>query len=427
LASALRTHAFQQAAVLLAERRVALIAVAALGLLLTLALHWPGALNNDSSDQLQQALTGQYTDWHPPLMAALWKLIGGTPQAMLALQAGTYWTGFLLLSLSLPSGVRGWRFAIVMVGFSPIGIHQMGELQKDSLLAGLMVLSFGILAATQKKSLAVVPALLAGLCRMNGMLAVAPLILPRSRRLIADAAGIVFLSAILILGGKVINQQVLRATPTGVERSLQWFDLAGISARSGDASVLPRGTELAPGCYTSLFWDSLKAPKCGGPLSNLSASLTSSWLTAIARHPIAYAEHRLAHFNSTTFFLVPAMHQCVEAPSHHSCDFSARGYIKDAIEKNFFFWPVLWLVLGLLLLREKLGDLERTILISALAYGFGYLIVGVAAQFRYFLWTELGVQIAMMLHMARGGTIRWRVAALVLSAFVASGYVARYA
>ena len=58
---------------------------------LNLALHWPGTLTPDSKNQLGQVLAGAFTDWHPPLMAKLWALLGGAVQAMLAVQVGLHW------------------------------------------------------------------------------------------------------------------------------------------------------------------------------------------------------------------------------------------------------------------------------------------------------------------------------------------------
>jgi len=36
---------------------------------LTLAAYYPGVYSNDSADQLREAMSGIYWDWHPPLMA----------------------------------------------------------------------------------------------------------------------------------------------------------------------------------------------------------------------------------------------------------------------------------------------------------------------------------------------------------------------
>jgi hypothetical protein len=74
---------------------------------------------------------------------------------------------------------------------------------------------------------------------------------------------------------------------------------------SHDTTVLwgsqyPR--QLVEDCYTPNHWDSLSdnSPdeKCRVFLfSNHGPHETRAWITAILKHPISYAEHRIAHFN----------------------------------------------------------------------------------------------------------------------------------
>src|SRR5436190_2041437 len=66
------------------------------GWLLVLLYAFPGFMSTDSIDQLTQARTGVYTDWHPPLMALVWKLLDGIvsgPVLMLVLQTGLFLFG----------------------------------------------------------------------------------------------------------------------------------------------------------------------------------------------------------------------------------------------------------------------------------------------------------------------------------------------
>jgi hypothetical protein len=393
---------------------------------LTLALHWPGELNADSLEQRAEAISGRLTDWHPPLMAYVWSWFGALPESLLIIQTTAYWAGFALLALAIPQNRGKWRWLTLLLGLTPIGVHQLGVIQKDSLLAAFFVLAAGAFALTGRRAFASIPALFGGLFRINGLFAAAPFLIGIRHRWWVTLGLVALVVLALLPIVQWVNRHPLGAERSGVERTLQWFDLAGIAARSGDVSVLPKGTSLAPGCYTPLFWDSLRETECGGPLERLPSNLTGQWAQAIVKHPLAYIEHRLAYFNSTTFFLVPAMHQCVEAPAFHECDFSARGFLKDAVTKNLLFWPILWLVIGVLLLRMRLAPVEQTLLLSGLAYGFAYLVVGVAAQFRYFLWTELAVQIALMLHIARGGRVRWPLLVAATAVIGILGYAFRY-
>lgn len=57
-----------------------------------LRLFWPGRVNVDIANQYLQA-TGKipYSDWHPPVMSAVWRIlidITGDPGSLLLLQVG---------------------------------------------------------------------------------------------------------------------------------------------------------------------------------------------------------------------------------------------------------------------------------------------------------------------------------------------------
>ncbi len=412
---------------LLANRNRPLIA--ALGIAtLYLALAWPGQLTPDSRTQLQQAVSGRFDDWHPPFMAMLWRVIGATAPAMLVLQVGLHWFGIWLFA----EGVRrerggAWPYAVLAIGLTPIALKYVGVLQKDSLLAGFLLVGFGLAFLIPQRAFGWPFGVAAGLCRANGSFALAPLLFERLSARMGTVVTVVAALALSIAAVPTIglfNTRVLGATETGVARSVQLFDLAGIVHHGGDPAVLPRGADHAASCYTPLFWDSLT--HCVAPLSSIEPSLTRHWLSAIVRYPLAYAVHRIDHFNRSSFFIVPPMQQCVEAPSHHRCDFSTRGRVRDMVEKNALMWPVTWLVVGSMLLAAPLHRIARALVLSGLLYGFAYLIVGVAADFRYFYWTELAVQLAIVFQLAtrqRVANARSVVAATLL--VWAIGYGAR--
>lgn len=416
------------------ENRQSSRAVAGVALLLALTnlgIVWPGTLTPDSRTQLGQVMNGAFTDWHPPLMAEIWSLLGGSVPAMLGLQVGLHWLGFWGLAESLRrDGVGKWAWAMLAVGLTPIAIKYTGVIQKDTLLASFFISAFGLAAVTRGHWLALVLGGAGSLCSANGVFALPPLVLMRLKEMKRlPAAGLCLVGAALLIPiSGVVNHDVLQAERTGVERSLQLFDLAGIAHFSGDPGILPLGTERAQRCYTPLFWDPLVGPDCVGPLKGLPASLTGAWVHAIARHPIAYATHRIAHFNKTIFFVVPPMQQCVDAPSYHQCDFSRRGLVVDFLTKNALLWPVTWLAIGFMLLFGELHPVSRAITMSGLLYGSAYLLVGVAADFRYFYWTELAVQAAIVFQLGQTGRLpRWKLVAGSVAAVWLVGYSARLA
>ena len=61
---------------------------------------YPGSMTWDSLEQLRQARTGDYGDWHPPAMAFIWSLfifIKDGPSMMLVFHISMLWTTAILL------------------------------------------------------------------------------------------------------------------------------------------------------------------------------------------------------------------------------------------------------------------------------------------------------------------------------------------
>ncbi len=78
---------------------VPLVALALCAIQLTLM--FPGELIIDSREQLRQAISHQYLDWHPPIMAFVWSWllrINGNPGVLLVLHQCLHWLGFGLIA-----------------------------------------------------------------------------------------------------------------------------------------------------------------------------------------------------------------------------------------------------------------------------------------------------------------------------------------
>lgn len=419
----------------------------------TFAWHYPGTLDPDSTTQLHEALSGHLTDWHPPIMAALWRLllnVKAGPAPLLALHVGLYWTGVWAICDATAREPK-WRSLLpLLAALHPLALVMLGGIQKDVGLAASLIAAFGLLFRQRTLKRRVTPlmaiaiaALLAyaALVRWNGMLAVAPLLLywfrpRRDRPLIVTAAtAILFLAFIPV--ASFVDHGLLRASHTHPESSLEIFDLAGTAHFSSDDRLL----DLRPGCYRPYFWDLLDSAPCGrvfqqlaGPdgttLSDTTAdALTKRWMKAIATHPMAYAEHRLAHFNSSTYFLVSPTARCASAPTYSGCDQPrARQIVDDFVKKNLLYWPCLWLAAGAwLVFRGRASAAVRALASSGILYGLGYLFVGVATDWRYHLWTTLAISMALALHFASDENAGERLKELILvvTPVAVAGYVAR--
>jgi len=207
----------------------------------------------DSGRQYAQALSGQFDDWHPPLMEWFWRcfipLMPG-PLPMLILQLGIYGAalGFLAYR-SWQSGHRQQAAWLAATGLFPPTLLLMATIIKDSLMAAILLAAFVLLGRFRDTGnrlsgfIGVALILIASCLRFNAFLASLPLLtmaMPtgwtRHRRraalVIAGATGL------LLLTMPVVNR-LLDAKRSGVELSLVIFDLGGITAHGGGNAFPP--------------------------------------------------------------------------------------------------------------------------------------------------------------------------------------------
>lgn len=210
--------------------------------LLNFALRWPGHLTPDSARQLSQAAAFHFDDWHPPLMAWIWHWLlpfGNATTSMLAFQIALHWLGIGLFAGVISRG-GSYKAALLMLisGFTPIALTYTGVIQKDSLLASFFIAGFGLIAwnSVQLQGVGLLMGALGTLTRMNGVFAAPALLFLVFRRKWSLPKTVLLsmvLSIALIPLAQWINHDILRAERTGVEKSLQLFDLTGIAYFSG--------------------------------------------------------------------------------------------------------------------------------------------------------------------------------------------------
>ncbi len=394
--------------------------------LISFSCYFPGRLTPDSTWQLQQAISGQFTDGNPPIMSALWRILAGIspgPAPMLGVQVALYWTGIWAIWDAVARRDNWRSFVPLLAAFHPLALVLLGVVLKDSAMAAALIAGFGILFrqhALGRPSNWIASIFVglaftyAALVRWNGMAALAPLLVYwlapgwlRPGKVIVTTA---LLSAIAFPVSAFVNHALLRAGPAHLEAALEIFDLAGIEYYSGDQRVL----SVRPRCYTPFYWDRLNTPRCGRLFEQLTGAsefgatdarpgqLPERWAKAIAQHPIAYAEHRLQHFNDSIYFLVPPSLVCRNAPEYPACrQPRAKVILDDFVKKNLLYWPCLWLAAGAwLVFAGGTAAGPRALAWSGMLYGFGYLLVGLGTEWRYHFWTILAISMAIALHFA---------------------------
>jgi hypothetical protein len=447
-------------------------AAAAAGFAASTALFWPGTALFDSVEQYRQAVSGDLTDWHPPIMARLWgalaQLWPGTAP-MLVLELGLYWLGLGLVAVALARrGRRLAAWAALLVGLGPILSCWMGAILKDAQMMGALSAAVGIAAwhpLADKKRPVVVAALLlvllvyATLVRANAVFATAPLALallgwPRLPRTWIRAAACIAIVAAALALAPPVNRGLFGAQREGAENSLLLYDIAGTSIRAGTDSAgvaAARWKALAAaGCYSPEGWDALSERGRCTIAPDLAAEpdtppLYGVWLRTVAAHPFAYAAHRLAHFNATMRWLVATGEYGAVAPVDPEPNRLGLGAPPGDAELLLHIWgdvwaslptgwPALWLALALaglwLSRRAPPGPethLAQALLLSAAAGGLSYAVVSVASDLRYHLWTLFAAGLGLVL-LAGAGGIRRREAAILLAValvIVAGGTLTR--
>jgi hypothetical protein len=314
---------------------------------------WPGLYTVDSLKQLRQAMTGSYTDVHPPIMSLLWHgllWLTGIPASL-----------FILQIALLGIGLLAWQFIfrrtniaeaspfLVLAAWNPAILNFAGVVWKDVGLAVALLLGFAtvaILALSHKpRWVLLAPALLfafyASAVRWNGLPAVIPLLYLAAmaiapfqgwRKHLAAGSLTLLCSAFFVVGNSVLTYGLLKAERDELAQVLFLYDLSGITVQTGK-SVIPdefrTDTFTLAGlraAYTADTMENLfvsseyiqKAPavtvdnvnevfgkglKFGGPLTRTdnpadTSRLRSVWLGAIRESPGAYLRHREALFFS---------------------------------------------------------------------------------------------------------------------------------
>lgn len=397
----------------------------------------PGLMTWDSIRQYGQALDGDFDDWHPPAMEWLWRMmlpIAHGPATMLAVQLGLYWSGVALLVLWAVRARRG-RLAVMMTAgaMMPVAVVLMATIIKDSLMAGLLMLASALFVTLPRREwwlvrlLALAVLVAAATLRFNALPACLPLavaLLPAPWRATpARMAAAILIAALVLAAAMPLANRAIGARPSGVGLSLVIFDLGGITYHSGQ-DVFPAVSGVADPvavnrrCYSPKRWDPYSwwtADPCPIGFDSVGRAFIASgespyrhWLGAVLAHPVAYAAHRIAHFNINARFLV---HDEVERPVQDAippndwgirmAPSGLRPWIDRAARWSAHTppgWPVWWMALaaGALVLAPSLPS-RRLIVpfaLSGLVYGLGYLPASVACELRYHLWTMLATMLA---------------------------------
>ncbi len=406
------------------------IALVVAGFGLTLWVFYPGVMTYDARFLYEDIGRHTLGDWQSPVMGVLWGLVDpiapGSGSIFLVTVA-IYWLAFGTLALALLRRSLPRALSILFLALMPPASILVGVIWRDILFAGLWLLAAALcfLVAERRGPLrltaqAIALALIAlgVLLRQNAVIA-APLLAAYAiwpTRFEWKRTALFYLPAALafylLIPG--VYYGMLGAQRQHPLQSILVYDLGGIThfAEENQFPLAWNPEEaklLTSGCYRPTEWnvywsygpcrfvmERLEAEKLFG-----SAALPEAWIRAVARHPIAYLQHRLSFFgnfiggeNVTLWpwnLDKPGQLMFQDRPA-----FAALVSGHDALKPTPLFRSGTWLATSLILAffawpRRKgpAGTFMLCVCGSAAIYMLTFLPVGVASDFRYAYWAVL--------------------------------------
>jgi hypothetical protein len=411
---------------------------------------FPGRFDGDSIGQYHQGLSFGFDDSHSVLNALMLGLLSDIakgPGPMFVMQLALWIGGLLIFTDTLIAAdypVAGQLISILAL--TPLLSFDFFDIQKDTLFSGLLAVLLGLATRTLFRRLAITPiGAITTFClliftldtRPNAIFALVPLWLlvwpiyrVNARALLISAAVglVIFISAFSSIS--LINNDILKTNQSHQIYSLIIFDLAGISARTGqDAShgLLPDFQANVATCYTAREWDAF----LGGPCSAVGlaaqklvhddaarSALMSRWLKEIALHPIAYLAHRARNFDCLIRVGCYDVSDMSAGFGHRPWDepdmrITVAVRVIAAIGWNLWRGPfgygILWIAVltaefsvSAFLLRRRgfqpIPYLNMILAAAGLGYVLSFAIAGVADQLRYlhpvFFLAIIGIPLA---------------------------------
>lgn len=417
-----------------------------LGWVLFVIYCYPGYMSTDSVNQLEQArATDPLHDWHPPLMAMLWRVTDSViagPFPMLIIQS----VAFLLGLDGILRRVLRPRTAAVLASlillFPPV-MTTMAVIWKDSQMAGFLLAGTAcLLSANRKWKLAgCVLLFFATAQRYNSIAATFPIVLAlfvwreeltRWRRY-AIAFGVWIAITVAAFGtNKLLTEQKLYAW----HGSVALFDIVGTIRYAqplpdGEVRELLAGVTVIPTediqygfrlrYFPRAWWELANGPKRvleAPKTEEQREAVARAWRDVVMTYPVAYLKHRLRVFREVIgiskyppgaewdgFTENPAQEPAIKHSAMHSKVQARWLSLIPAIQDSLPFRAWAYLLLGFALLplcrRQRLAFV---VIASGLLNELSLFVAAPSADYRYSHWMIACTIIGIALVFAA----RWR-------------------
>lgn len=401
---------------------------------------FPGNTNFDSRRQYEQVKSGIFSDWHPPIMAAIWRIFDPVlpgPKSLFLLHNLLFWLGVSILALLIPGLKRKVGIFLFFILCPPITAF-LGTVIKDVAMGCSLFLASCLLFVAQvqgRRLLALIslPFLWYGIAmRHNGILAAIPLAIWFSAILVKDSIGYPFQAsrtlktkiAVTFLGLsvslacycsiKLLNKTLTQGRSDYPAQQILLHDLVAISIQDG-VNYLPDTIKLFhfytiddlkllydPGSIVELYHSHGLVPKL--PKFHQQeefALLRIQWARTVCSHPLLYLWHRLLALQTmmnlnlkpcTVPYTLVKFYSPLDLNITH---FSLKSLILVYLHffRNSYFFRG-WFHLALapfLVLFARRSHPEYSSIAFALGasgalYGWAYFFVGTYDHFRLMWW-----------------------------------------
>ncbi|HTR54284.1 MAG TPA: hypothetical protein VMJ10_26510 [Kofleriaceae bacterium] len=291
-------------------------AIVAAGVAGIIVYAFPGYLSTDSIDQLAQARAGEYGDWHPPVMAALWhgvEIVVTGPLGMLVLQVTCFVVGAYLLLARVLAPRTAALVAVAIAWLPPIAC-ELAVIWKDSQMAGYALLGVAFVGDSRRGARAAGLVLLglASAMRYNAAALTLPIVLLAYAPPVHGARRLAIATVmwVAITGGAAAANRLLADRHEHPwQQSVAMMDLAGIArwshADDRELAAALEGTPLRdasqireraqaryrPHWMWSEIWDDGGLFRPARDDTELDA-ITRAWRELVVAYPRAYLHHR---------------------------------------------------------------------------------------------------------------------------------------
>lgn len=442
------------------SKNLPLILVVIACIALTIFIFQPGYLNADAVDQLGQARSGQYSDWHPPVMSWVWSLLDKiAPGAlgMFILQVILFWSGLgLLAAFITPKPLN--QILIVLLGFYPPLFMLLSAVIKDILMAAAFLFGFAILLWSGRLRslplffLSLFLIMFGMLTRHNAILIAAPLFLyagfifmdlkpikiaPLSPLWLGLTCGVFFFALAFLLGRawsdsitKIESypiQQIMVHDLTAITLRLKTDFIPDYLAVSEQPSMRDLRRIYNIRSLKNLFWPDF-TPIHFKLLTDpaLVEDLTNTWVQTVTKHPRAYLEHRWKVFAATMGITVykacgPYYYEETVYKPKGLYQAGSNYFSENPVTDRLFIWmeplresPVYWnwpyvllcliLFTASLVVLFKFGFAKVPLAVAALVisagasmYALANLFVAISCDFRYVHWNVTAALVSAVL------------------------------